>query len=50
MDLRFTYISPSVTCLRGLTVEEAMAERLRTSSPRLSFQALVEAFEEGNGC
>ena len=47
MDLRFTYISPSVTCLRGLTVKEAMAERLEDIFSPSSFQALVEAFEEG---
>jgi PAS domain S-box-containing protein len=47
MDLRFTYISPSVMHLRGLTVEEAMAERLEDIFSPSSFQALVEAFEEG---
>jgi two-component system cell cycle sensor histidine kinase/response regulator CckA len=35
LDLRYTYVSPSVNRLRGVTVEEAMAERLeQTLTPR----------------
>jgi len=47
MDFRFTFISPSVMRLRGLTVEEAMAERLEDIFPPSSLQALVEGFKEG---
>ena len=47
MDLRFTYISPSVMRLRGRTVKEAMAERLEDIFPPSSLQALIAAFTEG---
>jgi PAS domain S-box-containing protein len=35
--LRFTYVSPSISALRGLTVEEALAETLESSLSSESF-------------
>ncbi len=55
-NLRFTYISPSVTRIRGFTVEEAMAqtpaEALTPASLEVAMRALQEELERearGNG-
>ncbi len=45
-DLRFTYISPSVTRLRGYSVEEAMAQPLDKIMTPASLEALMTAYRE----
>ncbi len=49
MNLRFTYISPAVTRIRGFTVEEAMAqtpaEALTPASLEVAMRALQEELE-----
>ena len=46
MNLRFTYISPSVMRMRGFTAEEAMKETLdRVMTPE-SLKIVLKAFEE----
>ncbi len=42
-ELRFTYISPSVKSLRGLTPEEAMAQSVEESMPAESFAVVRQA-------
>lgn len=42
---RFKYISPSITGLRGLTVEEAMKEKLRDSLTEKSLEKLNKLIE-----
>ena len=46
MDFRFTFISPSVTRLRGLTVEEAMAQSLEQIVTPESLQLVHSVLEE----
>jgi PAS domain S-box-containing protein len=46
MDLKFTYISPSVTRLRGYTVEEAMAQPLDAIMTPSSLETLMNVFRE----
>jgi len=46
MNLRFTYISPSVEKLTGYTVEEAMALTMEESYTPQSIQLAVQAFSE----
>jgi len=46
MDLRFTYISPSVERLRGYTVDEAMAQTMEESLTPESYQVALQAFLE----
>ncbi len=46
-DMHFTYISPSVTALRGLTPEEAMAESFQDALTPDSCRALMESRERG---
>jgi len=46
MDLRFTYISPAVTPIRGFTVEEALAQTLEEVVTPASFQHVQAAFVE----
>jgi PAS domain S-box-containing protein len=55
VTLRFTYVSPSITALRGLTVEEALAESLEDSLSPESFRLvrsimgeLVERYARGD--
>ncbi len=45
MNLRFTYISPAITRLRGLTVEEAMTQPLDQVLTPESMKVGLEAFE-----
>ncbi|KQC06594.1 MAG: hypothetical protein APR55_01325 [Methanolinea sp. SDB] len=47
LDMRLTYISPSVTALRGITPEEATGESLRDALTEESFQVLMESRKEG---
>lgn len=46
MNLRFTYISPSIMRLRGYTPEEAMAQPLEQVMTPESLQIVVKALEE----
>jgi PAS domain S-box-containing protein len=46
MNLRLTYISPSIMRLRGYTPEEAMAQPLEQTMTPESLQIIVKAFEE----
>jgi len=43
VNMNLTYISPSVTALRGITVEEAMEESLKDALTEESFRALMES-------
>lgn len=43
---RFTYISPSIFALRGLTVEEAMAETMMESLTPESYQIAIQSLPE----
>ena len=43
VDMNLTYISPSVTALRGITVEEAMEESLKDALTEESFGVLMES-------
>ncbi len=47
LDMRLTYISPSVTALRGVTPDEAMNEPIRDALTEESFQVLMESRKEG---
>jgi len=46
MDLNLTYISPSVTRLRGYTVQEAMARRLDEVLAPASYRVVMNAVRE----
>ena len=46
MNLRFTYVSPSITFLRGFTVEEAMEQTLDQVMPPESLKIALTAFED----
>jgi PAS domain S-box-containing protein len=46
MNLRFTYISPSITRIRGFTVEEAMQHTLDQVMTPESLKITIAAFEE----
>jgi PAS domain S-box-containing protein len=46
MNLRFTYVSPSIMRLRGHTPEEAMAQPLEQMMTPESLQIVVKALEE----
>jgi two-component system cell cycle sensor histidine kinase/response regulator CckA len=46
MNLRFTYISPSIIRLRGLTVEEAMEETIDKVMTPESLKIVLAAYEE----
>ncbi|MCG6537966.1 MAG: PAS domain S-box protein, partial [Syntrophales bacterium LBB04] len=46
MNLRFTYISPSIMRLRGITVEEAMEQTLDQVMTPESLKIVFTAFEE----
>jgi len=46
MDLRFTYISPSVERLRGYTVDEAMAQGMEETLTPASLNVALQAFAE----
>jgi len=46
MDLKFTYISPSVTRIRGFTVEEAMAQTITGVLTPGSLEVVVKTLEE----
>ncbi len=46
MSLRFTYVSPSITHMRGYTVEEATAQTLEQVMTPASLQISAKAFEE----
>lgn len=46
MNLRYTYVSPSVQRLRGFTVEEAMGQTLERTLTAESLQAIRQAFAE----
>jgi PAS domain S-box-containing protein len=48
-DLRFTYISPSVTRVRGFTVEEAMAQTPAEALTPESLKVGMRLFEVGMG-
>ncbi len=43
---RFTYVSPSVTQLRGFTVEEALSQTLEQSFTPASYRSLIEGLRE----
>ncbi len=45
-DLRFTYVSPSVTALLGYTVEELLGKRMEEIMPPASFKLTMEALAE----
>lgn len=45
-NMCFKYVSPSVTELRGLTVEEAMSESLEDSFTNKSFEKMLEIIKE----
>jgi len=47
MNLRSTYVSPSVTQLLGYTVEETMAMSLEEGMTPASFEVVAKAFSEG---
>ncbi|MDA3791678.1 MAG: PAS domain S-box protein [Desulfobacula sp.] len=46
MDLRFTYVSPSVMRLRGFTVEEAMEQTIDQIMTPGSLQLISQVFDE----
>jgi len=46
MNMRFTYISPSIMRIRGFTVEEAMGQTLDQVMTPESWQITLAAFEE----
>jgi two-component system, cell cycle sensor histidine kinase and response regulator CckA len=46
MNLRFTYVSPSIIQLRGFTVEEALEQTIDQIMTPDSFQLIANAFEE----
>jgi len=46
MNLRYNYVSPSVTSLVGYSVEEFMARTLEESLTPASFEAVTKSFEE----
>ncbi|MFH0789151.1 MAG: PAS domain S-box protein [Pseudomonadota bacterium] len=46
MNLRFTYVSPSIMRMRGFTVEEAMAQTLEQVMTPESLQIIAKVFEE----
>lgn len=46
MDLRFTYISPSIERIRGYTPEEAMSQSLSDALTPASLDAALAAFQE----
>ncbi|HSQ94393.1 MAG TPA: PAS domain-containing sensor histidine kinase, partial [Methanoregula sp.] len=46
MDMRLTYISPSITALRGLTPEEALAEDVRTALTPASYATIMQQREK----
>ena len=46
MNLRFTYVSPSVNRLRGYTAEEVMAQTLEQIMTPDSLQTVARVFEE----
>lgn len=46
-DYRFTYISPSIYHLRGLTPEEAMRESIEDTMTPQSYQVVVQAIIDG---
>ena len=46
MDLKFTYVSPSVVGLRGYTPEETMAQTMKELLTPLSFDSAVKAWAE----
>jgi PAS domain S-box-containing protein len=47
MDMRLTYISPSVEALRGLTAEESMKESLSAAITPASFEVMMRSRELG---
>jgi PAS domain S-box-containing protein len=46
LNLRFTYVSPSITHLRGYTVEEVMAQTIEQVMTPESLQIVAAVFEE----
>jgi PAS domain S-box-containing protein len=46
MDLKFTYVSPSVVGLRGYTPEETMAQTMKELLTPLSFDSAMKAWTE----
>jgi PAS domain S-box-containing protein len=46
MNLRFTYVSPSIISMRGYTAEEAMAQTLEQVMTPESLQIVAKVFEE----
>ncbi len=48
MNLNFTYISPSVQKVRGLTVEDAMSQKINEVLTPASLQNVLRAMEESN--
>ncbi len=48
MNLNFTYISPSVQRFRGLTVEEAMSQKIHEALTPASLQYAFKVMEEEN--
>ena len=46
LDLRFTYISPSVTRIRGYTIEEAMAQTIDQMLTPASLERTLQVFTE----
>lgn len=47
MDMRLTYISPSVMALRGLTAEEALAQPLSEALTPASYEVIMRSRETG---
>ena len=46
MNMRFTYVSPSVERLRGFSVEEALSEKIEDVLTPLSLEIAMKIFEE----
>ncbi|MEN6376053.1 MAG: PAS domain S-box protein [Smithella sp.] len=46
MNLRFTYVSPSITRIRGFTPEEVLTQKLEQILTPESLQAILTVFEE----
>jgi len=46
MEMKFTYFSPSVTRMRGYSVEEAMAQSIEESMPPASLDIALKAITE----
>ncbi len=46
MNLRFTYVSPSVTRMRGYSVEEAMAQELKEVLTPSSYELAIRILQE----